>query len=54
MTLIAEVFRKLRTPKNMIRSMPKKSRFRASLEKQHAKYAQTLFKLEGHPPYYVY
>ena len=36
-TLIAYVFPKLRTPKKMVRSMPKKSRFRTSLEKQHAK-----------------
>ena len=54
MTLIADVFPKLRTPKNMVRSMPKKSRFRASVEKQHAKCAQTLFKLEGHPLYHIY
>ena len=51
LTLIAHVCRKLRTPKNMVRSMPKKSRLRASVEKQHAKCAQTLFKLEGQPPF---
>ena len=28
MTLTADVFPKLRTPKNMVRSMPKKSHFR--------------------------
>ena len=44
MTLMADVFPKLRTPKNMIRSMPKKSRLRASVEKQHGKCAKTLFK----------
>ena len=49
MTRIADVFPKLWTPKNMIMSMPKKSHFRASVEKQHAKCAQTFFKLEGHP-----
>ena len=48
MTLIADVFLKLRTPKNMVRSMPKKSRFRGSYKKQHGKRAQTLFKFEGH------
>ena len=52
--LIADVFSKLRTPKNMIRSMPKKSRLRASVENQHAICAQTLFKLEGHPRYHIY
>ena len=48
MTLIADVFPKLRTPKNMVRSMPKKSGFRGSYKKQHGKRAQTLYKLEGH------
>ena len=48
-TLMAHVIPKLRTPKNMVRSMPKKSRFRASVEKEHGKCAQTLFKFEGKP-----
>ena len=48
MTLIADVFPKLRTPKNIGRSMPKKARFRGSYKKQHGKRAQTLFKIEGH------
>ena len=48
MTLRADVFPKLRTPKNMVTSMPKKSRFRGSDKKKHGKQAQTLFKLEGH------
>ena len=47
MTLIADVFPKLRTPKNIVRSMPKKSRFRGSYKKQHGKRAQTLLKFEG-------
>ena len=54
MTLIAEVFPKSQTPKNMTRSMPKKSRFRASVEKQHAKCPQTLLKLERHPLYHIH
>ena len=53
MTLIPDVFPTLTTPKNMIRSMPKKSRFRASVERQHAKCPQTLFKFEGHPLYHI-
>ena len=44
MTLIADIFPKLRTPKNMVRAMPKKSRFRGSYKKQHGKRAQTWFK----------
>ena len=47
MNFIPDVFPKLRTPKNMVRSMPKKSRFRGSYKKQHGKHAQTLFKFEG-------
>ena len=54
MTLIADVFPKLRTPKNMVRSMPKKSSFRASVEKQHGKCAQTLSNHEVHLLYHIY
>ena len=46
MTLIGDVFLKLRTPKNVVRSMSKKSRFRRPFEKQHGKLAQTLIKSE--------
>ena len=49
MTLITDVFRKLRTPKNIVRSMPKKSRFRVSVEQEHGKCPQTLFTFEGNP-----
>ena len=44
MTLIADVFPKLPTKKNLVRSMPKKSSFKGSFKKQHAKCAQTLLK----------
>ena len=54
MTLIADVFPKLRTPKNIVRSMPKMSRFRGSVEKQHGKWAQTLFKVGGQLLYHIY
>ena len=54
MTLIADVFLKIPTPKNMVRSMPKKSRCRAFVEKQHGKCAQTLLKFEAHPLYHIY
>ena len=53
-TLLADVSWKLGTPKNMVTSMPKKSRFRASVEKQRAKCAQTSFKFEGHLLYHIY
>ena len=54
MTLISYVFPKLRTPINMVRSMPKKSRFRGSVGKGHGKSAQTLFKFEGQFLYHIY
>ena len=44
LTLIADVFPKLRTQKNLVRSMPKKSSLKGSFGKQHGKRAQTLLK----------
>ena len=44
MSRIADVFPKLRTPKNLVRSMSKKSRFKGSFGKQHGKRAQALLK----------
>ena len=54
MTLIADGFPKLWTLKNMVRSMPKKSRFRGSDKKQHGECAQTLFKFERDLVYHIY
>ena len=54
MTLIADVFPKLRTQKNLVRSMPKKSRFKGSFKKQHGKCAQTLFKFAWQKLYHIY
>ena len=54
MTLIADVFWKLGAPKYMLRSIPKKSRFRESVEKGHGKCAQTLLQIEGEPIYHIY
>ena len=54
MTLIAEVFPKLRTPKNMVTSMSKKSRFKGSFGKQHGKRAQTLLKFAWQHLYHIY
>ena len=54
MTLIADVFPKVRTQKNLVRSMPKKSSFKRSFEKQHGKCAQTLLKCQGHHLYHIY
>ena len=54
MTLIAEVFRKLRSPKNKVRSMSIKSRFKGSFKKQHGKRAQTLLKFSWQNLYHIY
>ena len=54
MTLIAEVFPKLRSPKNKVRSMSIKSRFKGNFKKQHGKWAQTLFKLASQNLYHIY
>ena len=54
MTLIAEVFPKLRTRKNMVRSISKRSRFEGSFGKQHGKRAKTLLKFERQHIYHIY
>ena len=48
MTLIADVFLKVRTPKNVVKQMSKKSRFRGPFNNQHGKGNQTLLKSERH------
>ena len=53
MTLIADVLPKLRTPKNMVRSMRKNSRFRGSVENPHGKCPQTFFKLDPQRRYHI-
>ena len=45
MTLVAEVFPKLRSPKNKVNSMSIKSSFMGSFLKQHGKRSQILLKL---------
>ena len=42
MTLIAYVFPKLTTTKNVLRQMPESSRFREPLDKRHGKRAKAL------------
>ena len=46
MTLIADVFLSLQTPKYVVRSMSKKSRFRLPFKKQYGKRLPTLLKSE--------
>ena len=54
MTLIAEVFPKLKSLKNKVRSMSIKSRFNGSFKKQHGKCVQTLLKFSWQKLYYIY
>ena len=54
MTLIAELFPKSGTPKNVVRLMSKNSRFRRPSEKQHGKRVQTLSKSERQHLYHIY
>ena len=42
MTLIVDLFPKLRTPENVVRYMPKKSRFKGPFDGQHGELVQTL------------
>ena len=53
MTLIADLFPKLRTPKNMVRYMSKKSHFKVPSDRQHGKRVQTLFPSEPQTRYHI-
>ena len=53
MTLIAQIYPNVRTPKNMVSSISKRSRFLGFLRKQHGKLAQTLLKFERQHLYHI-
>ena len=53
MTVIAELFPKLRTPKNVVRYMSKKYRFKVPFDRQHGKRVQTLLRTEPHHRYHI-
>ena len=46
MTLIADVFWEIPTPKNMVREMSQKPRLRGPLDRQHGNWVETLFQSE--------
>ena len=46
MTFIADLFAKLRTPKNGVKYLSKKSRFKGLFDRQHGKRVQTLLRSE--------
>ena len=54
MTLIADVFPKLRTPKNLVRFNPKISSFKGCFLKQHGKRPQTLLKFAWQHIYHIH
>ena len=53
MTLIADLFPKLRTPKNLVRFMSKKSRLKGPFEWQHGKRVETLLQYQREHRYYI-
>ena len=53
MTLIADLFAKLRTPKNVVRYMSKKSRFKGPFDRQHGKRVQTLLQSGSQDRYHI-
>ena len=54
MTLIADVFRKIPAPKNMVRLMSKKPCFRGPLGREHGKCVETLLQSEYQHLYNIY
>ena len=53
MTFIADLFARLRTPKNVVRYMSKKSRFKGPFDWQHGKRVQTLLPSESEETYHI-
>ena len=53
MTFIANLFPKLRTPKNVVRYMSKKSLLKRPFDTQHSKRVQTLLRSEPQRRYHI-
>ena len=53
MTFIADFFAKLRTPKNVVRYLSKKSCFKGPFDWQHGKRVQTLLWSESQYRYHI-
>ena len=53
MTFIADLFAKLRTPKNVVRYLSEKSRFKGLFDRQHGKRVQTLLRSESQHRYHI-
>ena len=54
MTLLADVFPKLRAPKNVVRSMSKKSCFTKPFDSQHGKWIEPLLQSERQLLHHIY
>ena len=54
MTLIADLFPKLRTPEKVVRYMSKKSSFKGPSARQHVKRVQTLLRSGQQHCYHIY
>ena len=54
MTLIADIFPKLRTPENVARDMSKKSRFKGPFDRQHDKRIQKLLRYGQQHRYHIF
>ena len=53
MTLIADLFPKLRTPKKLLRSLFEKSPFKGPFDRQHGKRVQKLLRSEPQHRYHI-
>ena len=53
MSFIADLFPKLRTPKDVVRYLSKKSRFKGLFDRQHGKRVQTLLRSEPQHRYHI-
>ena len=53
MTLIADLFPVLRTPKNVVRYLSKKSCFKGPFDRQQGKRVQTLVRSEPQHRYHI-
>ena len=53
MTFIVEIFPILRTPKNVVRYMSKKSRFKGPFDREHGKRVETLLRSDPEHRFYI-
>ena len=53
MSFIADLFAILQTPKNVVRYLSKKSRFKGPFDRQHGKRVQALLRCGSHDRYHI-